>query len=428
MRIRIAAIAAGLGAIAALSAPAVAAADSSQAALTIAAAPSHILAGQSMLIYGHLQGPSNAGQQIVLYHKIAGRPSFTVIQKTTTNSQGNYEFIRPDGIVNTNRQWYSTGPNGVESTTISEQVAALVSLNESTPNALTQQKVIFSGHVFPGHPYQQVLIQEQSGLTGNGWKTIATAQTDAQSSFSVAKGWGIPNAYTLRAVLKPDAFNVQSFSDSITETVQQKEKPSFTINSSNQLVGEGTPVTISGVLDQAGTTTPEATTQVTLFGKVPGANNTWQALATTVTGSDGSYSFSESPTTNMVYVVRTTIKPKSTSAALFQGVQDQLTAQASTTTTTVGTPITVSGTVTPDKTGSEIVLEELASNGNWQVVQYGTVESGSQYSFSVVFGQTGTTQVRVHITGDPDNVGNNSAPLSIMVNGVAPVTSLPTAS
>jgi hypothetical protein len=432
MRTRIAVLAASLGTVAALSAPAVAAADSSQAALTLAAAPSHILAGQSMLIYGHLAGSDNAGQQIVLYHKIAGQPSFTIIQKTMTNSQGNFEFIRPDGIVNTNRQWYATGPNGAQSQTISESVAALVSLNTSSATTLTGEKVVLSGHVFPAHPYQLVLIQEQSSLTGNGWKTIVQTTTNAGSSFAVAKGWRLlptdAGAYTLRAVLKENAENVRSFSDSITETVQQKENPSFTINSSSQIIPEGSPVTLSGVLDQAGTSTPLANTQVTLFGKVPGPDNMMQALATTVTDANGNYSFTESPTTNMVYVVRTTLKPKAHSSVLFEGVQDQVSAQASTTTTTVGTPINVTGSVTPDKTGSLITLEELNANGNWQIVQYGTVESGSQYSFSVQFGQTGTVQLRVHISGDPNNVGNNSAAIPITVNGVAPVSSLPTPS
>ena len=111
---------------------------------------------------------------------------------------------------------------------------------------------------------------------------------------------------------------------------------------------------------------------------------------------------------------------------MFQGIQDQLTINASSTSSTVGGSVTITGTVTPDKTGSEIILQELGTDGNWHPLQYGTVGTGSAYSFTVTFGETGTTEMRVHISGDPDNIGNDTAPVSVAVSGAAPVSSLPT--
>jgi hypothetical protein len=50
------------------------------------------------------------------------------------------------------------------------------------------------------------------------------------------------------------------------------------------------------------------------------------------------------------------------------------------------------------------------------------------YSFSYTFGKQGTHQLRARIYGGPENIGAASAPVTITVTGVAPVTSLPPAS
>ena len=432
MRTRFAVLIAGLCALVALAAPAVASAahPTQSNGLTIATAPNAILSGQSMLIYGHLQGPNNAGQQIILYHRIAGRPTFTIIQRTRTNSSGNYEFVRPDGIVITNRRWYVVGPNGTHSDTVSEQVSALVSLTASTASTTTGQQVVLAGHVQPGsaHADQKVMIQEQNGLTGNGWKTITTTYTNAHGNYSLGKAWRTPNDYTLRAVLAANPFNVQSFSDSMNESVQQSENPLFTVNSSSPIIPEGQSATISGTLYANGTSHPAANTLVTLYGKLAGTGSKmpFQQLATTTTNANGAYGFDQTPVYNTVYFVKATLGSKVKTAILFEGVQDQLTVNSNSTTSTVGGTVTVTGTVSPNKTGSLITLQELGTDGFWHNLQYGTVATGSTYSFTVTFGQTGATVLRVHISGDPSNIGNSTTPVSVSVSGVAPVTSLPT--
>jgi hypothetical protein len=431
MRTRFAVLTAGLCALTALSVPAIAGAAPSQSnGLTIATAPSNILAGQSMLIYGHLQGPNNAGQQIILYHRIAGRPSFTIIQRTRTNANGDYEFVRADGIVITNRRWYVVGPNGTHSNTVSEQVSALVSLSSSQPNTTTGQQVVLSGHVFPAgaHVNQKVMIQEQNGLNGNGWKTITSTYTNGHGDFSLGKAWRTPNDYTLRAVVAANAFNVQSFSDdSLTESVQQSENPLFTVNSSNPIIPEGGSATLSGTLYAHGTSNPAPNTLVTLYGKLAGSGSQvpFQELATTTTNASGGYGFIQSPVYNTVYFVRSTLGSKVKTARLFEGVQDQLSINQSSTTSTVGGTVTISGNVSPNKTGSLILLQEQGTDGFWHIVQYGTVTTGSAYSFTVTLGQAGSTELRVRIPGDPSNIGNATTPVSVSVAGVAPVTSLP---
>jgi len=389
--------------------------------LTISATPNPILAGQGVLIYGQLNTTDNAGQAIKLYHRVSPQTSFSLVQTTTTNSFGFYDFTRAEGVVTSNRSWFVTGPDGTHSRTITEGVAALVSLSSSRGTAVTGQTIVFTGNVSPAHPYEPVKLEEQNGLFGNVWTTLATTYTDARSNFGLSHSWALPGDYTLRAVFPSDARNLEGDSDSITVAVQQREHALFTINSSDPIITAGQSVTISGAL-YSSASTPEPSTAVGLYGGKPG--NAMELLATTVTGSDGSYSFTQSPVHNEVYLVATTSKPRRMTANLYEGVQDVVTISASSTTSEQGGSVTLSGTVTPDHAGHLIYLQLEGIHGFWHNVATGVVASGSTYSFTYTFGGDGTVQLRARIYGGPENIGAASSTVTITVSGVEPVAIL----
>jgi hypothetical protein len=352
--------------------------------------------------------------------------SFSVVEAATTDSHGFYEFVRGDGVILSNRSWFVRGPNGTHSRTTHEGVAALVSLNSSTVTANTGQPVVLSGHVVPSHPSEPVKLHVQNSLSGNGWSTIATTSTDASSNFSVLHRWALPGIDTLRAVFPGNPRNLEGDSDSLTVTITQKQDPSFTIGSSAPIIPSGQPVTLSGVLYEPGSTvTVEPSTQVTLYSKQGGG--TLKALATTVTGPDGSYSFTESPVRNEVYRVGTK-KPDRVTANLYEGVRDVVTMSASSAGGMVGGTVSLSGTVTPDHTGHVVHLQLLGTDGYWHNVATGVVANGSTYSFTYTFGETGDIQLRAQIYGGPENVGGAAPAVTIVVSGVLPVASLPLAS
>src|SRR5579863_8954151 len=304
MRSRFVVLAAIVCAVASVVAPGSALAKNhgskSQRSLTINATPNPINAGQAVLIYGQLNGPNAANQPIVLYHRIPPQLNFSVISVTRTNSLGFYEFVRADGIVLTNRNWYVKGPDGVLSPVVHEKVAAIVTLSPSTPTIVTGAPVLFSGSVTPNHRFEPVLLQEQNSSSGTGWTTIAHWLTNGLSNFNVPHRFPRPGLYTLRAVFPGDPRNIVGVSDDVTVTVQQKQNPTFTINTSAPVIQAGGSVQISGVLDQPGSgTTAEPKTEVTLYGHEAGG--TWQALATTVTDTNGTYSFTQTPVHNEVY-------------------------------------------------------------------------------------------------------------------------------
>ena len=234
----------------------------------------------------------------------------------------------------------------------------------------------------------------------------------------------------------------------MTVTIQQKQNPTFTINSTSPVIAEDRAVTIAGILygPAAATTvngipatttaaptttatTPEPNTLVTLYGRVPGG--AWEQIATATTVSDGGYTFTESPVNNTVYQVRTTLaKPRfvRSTALLYQGVQDAVTLSGSDyLTATVGETVTLNGTVSPSQSNQIAYLQSLGSDGNWHNVETGVV-NGTSFSFQYTFGQAATVELRAWVTGNSLNLGAASAPVTVAVSGVAPVTSLPTAS
>jgi hypothetical protein len=423
MRPRFAVLASVLAVLVVVSVPAIAsAAPRHNHGLTINATPNPVIAGDGVLIYGQLRGTDIAGKPIVLYHRLAGKPSFTLIGATRTDSHGFYEFTRAEGVVLTRRSWFAKGPGDTHSRTVHEHVAALVSLRASATSSPTIQPIVFSGHVTPDHRFQRVLLQAQNGASNN-WHTIKVGRLDSASNYSISYRWRTPGVRDVRVVLPADLRNDEGVSDSVTVTIEQAQVPSFTINTSAPIVSYGQSATISGTLLKPGSTSPEPSTPVNLCSRTAHQIRFTCNVATT-TGADGSYSFSVSPTSNAVYVVKTTLPPRRHSARLFEGVRDLITITPSSTSSAVGQVVTLTGTVTPDKAGDVIYLQRLGKDGNWHTVEVRTVRHDSTYQFGWRFGNSGSVTFRTRIPGDPDNVGAASAAVTITV-APAPVSTLP---
>jgi hypothetical protein len=392
--------------------------------LTINAIPNPIDAGDGVFIYGHLNVGPVADQTIVLYHHLAGSGrGYTRIGQTTTDSHGFYEFTRAEDVVMTNRSWFAreAGIHQIHSRTVFERVSALVSMTASTTTAVTGQPVTFTGTVTPNHAGDRVILQQQDNA-GN-WRDLGSDRLNGGSNYSIVYRWRFAGDHTVRVLFPGDARNIAGTANPVTVTVQQKQIAGFTINSSDQLISYGQSVTISGVLANAASSTP-----VTLW-----ARNAYQSqfmpVADTTTGAGGSYSFTQPPTYNTVYIVRTTMAPHRHSAALFEGVQDGLTLTPSSTTSQVGGHVTFTGIVLPDKAGHVIYLQRLGADGNWHSEEVRFVTNGSTFQFGWTFGKAGTYQFRARITGDRGNVGGASAPpVVIHVSPTTNPSTLPPAS
>jgi hypothetical protein len=390
--------------------------------LTIHAVPHSIIAGEAVLIYGRLA--SHQGDQVVrLYHRIAGQPGFSLISVTRTDQAGRYEFTRPEHIVETNRSWFVRGPGLSHSRTVHERVAALVSLAASSSSGTTRHPLTFSGHLTPNHAGSVVLLQAQRG-SSDDWTTLKRGVVGPGSNYQIAYAWRMAGARDVRVLFRGDARNTPSASDPVSVVIEQTEVPSFTINTSDPIVTDDQPATISGTLFAPGsTTTPEPGTTVELFGHEPHGGH-YRELQSTTTDSSGGYSFPVQSTTNAWYQVRTVSSPRRATAQLFEGVQDAVTMAASTTSSSVGGHITFSGTVSPDKAGHVIYLQKAGADGDWHTVEAGVVGHDSTFAFGWTFGSTGAKQFRARITGGPANVGGVSPAVTVDVLP-APAAALP---
>ena len=426
MRLRITLLACALFALASAAAPSIAGAGPlHNRGVSIHAVPQHIIAGESVLIFGQLKGPDHANQPITLYHRINPNPGFTVIGHTRTNANGQYEFTREEGIVDTNREWFVRGPGVTHSRTVHERVDALVSLAASSAGGLTRHPIVFSGHVTPDHTGGVVALQQQKG-SSDVWHTIQVARIGAGSNYTMSHAWRVPGAYDVRVKFRGDARNTPAVSDITSVVIEQTEVPGFTINTSDPIVTNGQAVTISGVLDSPGSTTGEPNTSVSLFEKVPQSGGPYREVMTTTTGADGSYSFANlTSNTNELYLVRTTFAPRRHTAVLFEGVQDVVTMSSSSSTSTVDGHIVFTGSVSPDKAGHAIYLQKLGKDGDWHTVEVRFVNNASTFQFGWTFGTAGTKEFRARITGGPANVGGASAPVTIVVSQ-PPLSTLPT--
>jgi hypothetical protein len=424
MRLGITVLACALSALACAAGPSFAgAAPVHNRGLTIHAVPQHIIAGEAL--YGQLRGPNHAHQVIRLYHRINPNPQFTLIGVTKTNANGQYEFTRQEGIVQTNRNWFVRGPGLTHSRTVHERVDALVSLAANSTSGLTRHPLVFSGHVTPDHAGGVVALQQQKS-SSDDWTTIGTARIGPGSNYTISHAWRVAGGYDVRVKFGGDARNMPAISDVQPVVIEQTEVPGFTIQTSNPVVANGQAVTISGVLDSPGTTTPEPGTSVSLFAKLPGSGGPYRELTTATTGTDGSYSFAGvQSSTNELYQVRTTFAPRRHTAVLFQGVQDVVTMTPSSSTSTVNGHITFTGSVSPDKGGHVIYLQKLGKDGDWHTVEARFVDNASTFQFGWTFGTAGTKEFRARILGGPVNIGGSSTPVTIAVSQ-PPLSTLPT--
>jgi plastocyanin len=431
MRLRVCVLACALTVLGSLAASGLAsAAPRHNHHLTIAATPDPVATGDGVLIYGRLLRADSGGQTITLYHHVyGGNPGYQPIGTTQTDGAGYYEFAREENVVDTNRNWFVRGPDGSHSRTVHERVIPLVSISPSSTSTDTSHAIVFTGHVTPNHPLERVFLQQQNG-SGDDWRTLRSGRLDAASDYSIAYRWRVPGAHDVRVVFPGDYRNVRGVSDPVTVTIQQAQVPSFTINTSDPIVASGGSATISGVLDQPGTSTPEPSTIVQLWGRTADQRH-FAVLADTPTGTDGSYSFTQSGLTrNTVYYVATMRlphTPRRHTALLFEGVRDMVTMQPSTSTPSVGQTVTFTGTVLPDKAGHVIYLQKQGKNGDWHTVEIGFVRNDATFQFGWTVGSPGTHTFRARITSDEHNVGSASPPVSITATAPS-ASSLPPAS
>jgi hypothetical protein len=412
-------------------------------------APRQITAGDPVVIFGRLacrRGADAAGQTVKLYHHLIGSHSFgfTYVQSTTTDARGFYEFSRADGVVETNRAWYVRS-HGARSANRRIRVAAQVSLVGPPEGSqlLTgpANKVTFTGSVNPTDVGARVILQRQNAATGGEWHRIDESEVQPGGTYSIVHRFIIPGDANIRALVRSQGRNVLSPSNVLEYEISQAQNPNLTIMASADPISFGQSVTITGKL-ASGMGQP-----VTLLART--REQTFAPVAEVMSDASGNYAFPPQIPVNSTFyrvvtanqVVCATATPgvrapcnvphgenKMSSAVLFEGVKDVLSAQVSASTVQAGSTLTFTGNVMPSHPGHVIYLErENASGQGFHVVQLGVVNPDSSFTIVHKVYDAGSKVFRIHIPGGPENQGAVSQLFDIQVTPGPAATLMPEA-
>ncbi|HEY7629079.1 MAG TPA: hypothetical protein VH817_00165 [Thermoleophilaceae bacterium] len=381
--------------------------------ISIATSDNPVVAGDQLAIFGRLRGPNNGNRMVVLWHRINPRRFFSPIQRTRTDAHGFYAFLRPNGVVNTNRNWYVKSLRA-RSRTVHEKVFSLVTLSGPADGSNLEtgpaHKVTFSGTVSPFAVGDRVILQRQNANSGKGWHRIDQTRVRPGGTYTINHTFRVPGDANVRVVVGATRRNIRSVSNVLSYEVSQAQNPALTLNSS------ANPLTVGQATTLTGTVQGGAGQQVNLLARTVGGQ--FQQVATTVADGSGNYSFVQVPLHNTLYQVQSGGKK---SAQLFEGVKFLLSASESPSTVSAGQSVTFSGTVAPDATGHVIYLQRQNPNGNgFHTVQVQNVGAGSVYTITRRLFVPGTKVFRVFIPGGPLNQGAASQTFTITVNPAPP--------
>ncbi len=386
--------------------------------VSIHVAPRMITAGDPAVVWGRLECAPDAQQPVNLLARVFGQPGFTSIAMASTDGGGFYELDLAGGVIDDNSHLRVTTPQA-DSSVATIRVSAQVTLNGPPDGSQLytgpRNPVVFSGTVTPQDAGARVLLQRQNAQTGNSWRRIDEGTVQMDGSYSITHVFKVPGDANIRALVRSQRRNLASASNVLSYEISQTENPALTIVATPDPIDFGQPVAITGAL-AAG-----QGRAVTLLARNVHRGG-YVAMGQVTTGAGGSYAFpAQTPVFSTFY--RVVAKGGPSSAVLFEGVRDVLTAQASATTLMAGQSITFSGTVTPDHTGHVIYLERQDLNSSdFHVVAVGTVGAGSAYSITRRLYVPGTKVMRVFIPGGPENQGAASQPFTITVTPAPPST------
>jgi hypothetical protein len=376
-------------------------------------APRLIYTRDPALAWGRLvcPGHEDANQTVTVYQDTVGSTGgFTAIGTTTTNALGGYQLST--GPLTGNSFFYAV-IDGVASERKTVRVVAEVSLSGPTEGALPAgiqtgrpNRTKFTGAVYPYDEGAVVVLQRQNALTGDEWHRIGRGIVGPEGKFTIAHTFIVPGDANIRVLIRSSHRNVASPSNELNYEISQAQNPKLTIESLANPIVYGQSATIHG------TTAPS--TLLTLMARTA-RQGAFTPVAQVHSDGSGNYTFpAQVPVDSTFYEVQ---GAGLTSAVLFEGVGDVLTASMSPAVTSIpaGQALTFSGSVSPDHTGHAIYLEALNAAGKFHVVEKSTILPGSIYSIvHYVYGE-GMDVFRVRVPGDPQNGGAASQTFTVQV-------------
>src|SRR3954453_9286449 len=194
-----------------------------------------VVAGDQLALWGRLRGPNHANRVVTLWHRINPARRFTPIQRVHTDANGFYAIFRPEGVVNSNRNWFVRSLNA-RSRTIHERVFLQVNLSGPADgsNLLTgpAHNTTFTGTVSPGDAGRRIVLQRQNSDKGNRWNTIDHARVGNDGTFSIPHTFRAPVSANIRVLVRATRRHLDSPSNVHPYELSQLHNPALPITPS----------------------------------------------------------------------------------------------------------------------------------------------------------------------------------------------------
>ena len=193
---------------------------------------------------------------------------------------------------------------------------------------------------------------------------------------------------------------------------------SLSLASSTRSLTYGSSVALSGVLTDASTGQPLASRRIALGYRAAGTS-AWTQLPAATTAADGTYqSLPDRPRVNTEYIARfpgegTKYRPLLSSIRPVS-VKPVVTSAISSTVVKGGTPVLVTGSVTPAHSGQQVVRQAYV-NGAWQTWATATLSSTGAYTFVIKTSTPQSYTYRVLKKADADHAAAAGPTLRLRV-------------
>ena len=180
--------------------------------ITITTTPNPSSAAQRVTISGTARVFLSTAT-VALWQELPNERSFHEVASTNADSSGAYKFVR--GSIETNRRWYVVA-GGTRSSTVDQQVTAILTLSSSARTAKAGKPMLLAGHVTPTHVGERLLLQQR---TSQGWRTVQSTKIGHNSAYAFRAVFTRTGRLTLHALLPADRRNARSTSAVLNLTI-----------------------------------------------------------------------------------------------------------------------------------------------------------------------------------------------------------------
>ena len=275
------------------------------------------------------------------------------------------------------------------------------------------ENVLIYGFLWPKLAGENVTIQYRQ--TGGTWQTLETVTTYADGKYSYLWTDLDEGTYELKTNWSgsPNVFPAESFTETLTV---QKVISQISLSVNPQTATVGSTVTITGSISPI-----KPNVNVTIWHRLVGED--WTVLATVATYANSSYLFRWNTTRSGDFAVKAgwqgdeaTTQANSTMVTLIVSkASSSVTINATPTTATVGSNITISGAIEPPRTGINVTIHYRPSGGTWTTLATVTTDSNSHYTYTWNATETGSYQLKTSWQGDSVTVSAESGIVTVTI-------------